>query len=131
MTLTVTSLISILLFTLHWSDEITRGLEPGTLPGAWIGVVILVVWLSAILVLGEGRVRYGILLFFGIGGLGVLLLHMSRAGLVGGKIGASGTGVFFWVWQNITLGTVSAVSAILAARGLWRLRRAKRGNLTP
>jgi hypothetical protein len=43
-TLTVTSLISILLFSFHWSDEITRGLELGTLAGAWVGVLILVSW---------------------------------------------------------------------------------------
>lgn len=122
-TLTITSLISFLLFTLHWSDEISRGLEPGTLAGAWIGVVILVVWLSAILALGEGRARYAILLFFSIAGLGVLLLHMSAAGLVGGKIGASGKWVFFWVWTNLAMGAVSAVCGILCVRGLWRARR--------
>jgi hypothetical protein len=124
-TLTVTSLISILLFTLHWSDEISRGLEGGTLSGAWVGVLILVVWLYAILGLGEGRARYIILLLASAGGLAVLLLHMSGAGLVGGKVGASGTGVFFWVWTNIALGSVSAVSAMLSARGLWKLRRGK------
>jgi len=127
-TVTVTSLISILLFTLHWTDEISRGLERGTLSGAWVGVLILVVWLYATLGLGEGRARYIILLLASIGGLGVLLLHMSGAGLVGGKVGASGSGVFLWVWTNITLGTVSAVSAILSARCLWRLRRGRAGT---
>jgi len=29
-TLTITSLLSILLFSLHWADEIARGMEPGT-----------------------------------------------------------------------------------------------------
>jgi hypothetical protein len=75
--------------------------------------------------LSEGRARYVILLVTGSLGLVVLLLHMSGAGLVGGKVAASGTGVFFWVWTNIALGVVSAVSALLCVRGLWTLRRRK------
>ena len=122
-TLTVTSLLALLLFTFHWSDEITRGLERGTLAGAWVGLLILVVWLFAILGLGERRARYVILLLASILGVIVLVLHMSGAGLVGGKVGASGSGVFFWVWTNIAFGVLSALSAILSARGLWRLRR--------
>jgi hypothetical protein len=125
-TLSVMSSIALLLFTLHWSDEISRGLERGTLASAW-GVVILVVWLFAIVGLADGRARYIILLLASVLGVVVLLLHMGGAGLVGGKVGASGTGVFFWVWTNIALGTISAVSAILSARGLWTLRRGNTG----
>ena len=29
-TLTITSVLSTLLFGLHWTDEVARGLEPGT-----------------------------------------------------------------------------------------------------
>ena len=29
-TLTITSLLSVLLFSLHWADEVARGLEPPT-----------------------------------------------------------------------------------------------------
>jgi len=35
-TLTITSLLSVLLFTFHWADEIARGIEPGTLSAAKI-----------------------------------------------------------------------------------------------
>jgi len=123
--LTVTSVVSILLFTLHWVDEIRRGLEPGTFSGGIWGVVILAVWLYAAVGLGEGRARYIILLLGSILGVGVLVLHMQGAGLVGGKVGASGHGVFFWVWTLIAFGTISAVSAVLSAQGLWRTRRSK------
>ena len=56
-----------------------------------------------------------------IGGLGVLVIHMRGAGLVGGRIANSG-GVFFWVWTLLALGVTSTFSVILSARGLWSLR---------
>ena len=56
-----------------------------------------------------------------IAGLGVLVIHMRGAGLVGGRIANSG-GVFFWVWTLIALGVTSTFSVILSARGLWDLQ---------
>ena len=120
-TLTVTSLLSILLFAFHWADEISRGMESGTI-SSFGGVVILVVLLSGPLVLGERRSGYIIMLLGGIFGLGVLVLHMTGKGMVGGRIPPNSSGVFFWVWTLIALGSTSTISAILAARGLWSLR---------
>jgi hypothetical protein len=120
-TLTITSLLSPLLFAFHWVDEIARGLETGGLP-ALGGVLILVVWLSGTLVFAERRSGYIITLLGGILGLGVLILHMSGAGLVGRRI-ANTSGIFFWVLTLIALGVTSTLSAILSARGLWSLQR--------
>jgi hypothetical protein len=120
-TLTITSLLSILLFTSHWVDEVARGMEPGGVSGLG-GVLILVVWLYGTLVLAERRSGYIIMLLGSIGGLGVLVLHMRGAGLVGGRI-ANSSGVFFWVWTLIALGVTATFSGILSARGLWRLQR--------
>src|SRR4026208_399822 len=111
-TLTVTSLLSILLFAAHWADEISRGMEPGTL-SAFGGVVILVVWLAGTLVLGERRSGYVISLLGGILGLGVLVLHMSGKGMVGGRIPINSPGAFFWILTLIALGVSSTISAIL------------------
>src|SRR5262249_31105545 len=120
-TLTITSLLSVLLFTFHWVDEIARGMESGGTSGLG-GVLILVVWLCGTLVLAERRSGYIIMLLGSILGLGVLILHMSGAGLVGGRI-AHSSGIFFWVWTLLTLGVTSTFSGILSARGLWSLRR--------
>jgi hypothetical protein len=122
-TLTITSLLSIVLFASHWVDEVARGLEPGGVSGLG-GVLILVVWLYGTLVLGERRSGYIIMLLGGIGGLGVLFLHMRGAGLVGRRI-ANSSGVFFWVWTLIALGVTGTFSAILSAHGLWSLRRVR------
>src|SRR5262249_54182596 len=94
--LTITSLLSILFFAFHWADDIVRGMSPGGLSGL-LGVLILVVWLYGTLVLAERRSGYIIMLLGSIGGLGVLVIHMRGAGLVGGRI-ANSSGVFFWVW---------------------------------
>ena len=116
-TLTVTSLLSILLFASHWADEVSRGMEPGTISAVG-GVVILVVWLSGTLVLGDRRSGYIISLVGGILGLGVLILHMTGKGMVGGRIPPNSSGAFFWVWTLIALGATSTISAILATRAL-------------
>lgn len=123
-TLIITSLLSIVLFTFHWVDEIARGLESGTL-SSFGGVLILVVWLSGTLLLAERRSGYIIMLLGAILGVGVLILHMKGAGLVGGRI-ANTSGIFFWVWTLITLGVTSALSLILSVHALWSLRRTNR-----
>jgi hypothetical protein len=122
-TLTITSLLSILLLTFHLTDDIVRGFEPGRV-STIIGVLILVVWLYGTVVLAERRSGYVIMLVFSILGSGVPVIHMTGAGMVGGRI-ANSSGIFFWVWTLITLGVTAVFSAILSAGGLWSLRRAR------
>jgi hypothetical protein len=127
--LKITSLLSILLFSLHFADDIVRGFEPGDLSN-YPGILILTVWLYATLVLAERRSGYVILLLASLMGSGVPVLHMRGAGLVGGRI-ADSSGVFFWVWTLLAVGVTSLLSLILSARGLWSLRRAGRENPSP
>ena len=124
-TLSITSLLSILFFALHWADDIVRGIATGGVSGLG-GVLILVVWLHGTLVLGERRLGYVIMLLGSMGGSGVLVIHMRGAGLVGGRI-ANSNGIFFWVWTLIALGVTSTMSIILSARGLWGLQRGQSG----
>lgn len=119
--LTVTSLLSIVLFLFHWSYEITNGLETGGRSGLG-GIVILVVWICGVLLIGKGRAGYIITLVGGILGAGVLYLHMGGHGMTGGRI-ANTPDIFFWVWTLIALGVSSSVSVILSAYGLWSLGR--------
>ncbi len=122
-TLTVTSLLSILLFSLHWADEVARGLEPGTL-SALGGFVILGVWLSATLAFAERRWGLVFVLLGAILASGVPVLHMQGKGLVGGRY-ATNSVLLFWVWTNIALGASGIISAVLAAQGLWSMRRSQ------
>lgn len=120
-TLTITSLLSILLMTLHLSDDVVRGFEPGGFKNV-SGVLILVVWLYGTLMLAEPRSGYIIIRLGSLLGSVVPLAHMRGAGLVGGRI-ANSSGVFFWVWTLIALAVTALFSVILSAGGLWSLRR--------
>ncbi len=126
-TLTISSLLSIVLFSLHWADEVARGIEPGTL-SAFGGLVILAVWLSGTLVVAERRLGLVIILLGAILASGVPVLHMQGAGLVGGRVAsaAGAGGKFFWVWTNIALGASGMLSLVLSARALWFLRRGQK-----
>jgi hypothetical protein len=59
--LTIASLLSILFMTFHLTDDIVRGMEPGTLSNL-IALPILVVWLYGTLVLAGKRSGYVIIL---------------------------------------------------------------------
>jgi len=119
--LTLSSLLSMVLFSFHWADEISRGMESGRMDSIG-GIVILVVWLVGTVALAERRPGYIITLLGGILGVGVLILHMQGAGLVSRSI-AGTPGIVFWVWTLITLGVTSALSVVLSVLGLWRKLR--------
>ena len=124
--LTITSSLSILLFSLHWADEVARGLEPGTI-SAFGGFLILAVWLSATLVFPDRRWGLILILLGAILASGVPVLHMQGAGLVGGRI-ANGAGTverLFWVWTNIALGASGLLSVVLSVRALWKTWRVR------
>jgi hypothetical protein len=120
-TLTIASVLSILLFSLHWADEVARGIEPGTIAGAG-GLLILAVWLCGTLVIADRRSGLVLILLGSILASGVPVLHMQGAGLVGGRIAPNSSGALFWVWTNLALGASGMLSFVLAARELWRRR---------
>jgi hypothetical protein len=120
-TLVVTSLLSILLMSFHHADDVVRGMAPGGVENL-VAVVILLVWLYGTLVLVERRSGHVIILLGSLGGFVVPVIHMRGAGLVGGRI-ANSSGMLFWVWTLIALGVMASFSVVLAAGGLWSLRR--------
>jgi|SRR5690348_14780801 hypothetical protein len=117
--LTVASLLSILFMTIHTTDDIVRGMEPGTLFDLII-VPILAVWLYGTLVLIERRSGLVIILVASLLGLVVPIIHMKGAG-VGGAI-AKSSGGFFFIWTLFALAVTALFSAMLAARGLLERR---------
>jgi len=114
--LTIASLLSILFTTFHVTDDIVRGMEPGTLSDL-IVLPILVVWLYGTLVLAGKRSGYVIILLGSLLGLLVPVIHMKGPG-VGGAI-AKSSGAFFFIWTLLALGVTALFSIILSARGLW------------
>ena len=113
--LVIAAVLSILFMTFHLTDDIVRGMEPGTLFDL-IAVPILVVWLYGTL-LAERRSGYVIILLGSLLGLVVPVIHMKGAG-VGGTL-AKSSGAFFFIWTLIALGVTALFSVILSARALW------------
>lgn len=118
--LTIASLLSIVLFTFHITDDIVRGYEKGGLSNL-TAVPIVVAWLYGTLVLTERRSGYVIMLLGSLLGLGIPILHMKGRGLNAAVAGSSGG--FFFIWTIIALGVTALFSLILLVRGLWRVRR--------
>jgi hypothetical protein len=118
--LIVTSLIAAVLGTLHISDDIVRGIDAGG-PETYTGMLIVVGWLYATLVLTDRRWGLVVILLLAIGGAAVPYLHM-RNGLAGGRI-ANTSGMLLWVWTLFMLGVTAMLSVALSIRELWTLRR--------
>jgi hypothetical protein len=119
--LTIASLLSILLFTFHLTDDIFRGIEPGGLSNLVGGSLIMVVWLYGALVLAERRSGYVIMLLGSLLAFGVPVLHMKGKGVGVASGIAKSSGGFRFVWMLIALGVTGLFSVILSARGLWSL----------
>jgi len=116
--LKITSLLSILLLTLHVTDDIVRGIskaEPSN-----IALVVLVIFLYGTLVLAERRSGLVIIFVVGLFAAGMPVIHMR--GVHYPEIAAS-TGGFFFVWTLWALGALGGCTMILSVRGLWSLRR--------
>ena len=115
--LVVTCLLSILLLTLHVTDDIVRGISKAE--SSNIALVGLVVFLYGTLLLAGRRSGYVIMLLVGLFAAAMPVLHMR--GVHYGEIARSAGG-FFFVWTLWALGGLGGVTFILSARGLWSLR---------
>ena len=116
--LKITSLLSILLLTLHVTDDIVRGIskaEPSN-----TALLVLVGLLYGTLMLTERRLGHIITLIVGILAASMPVIHMRGAHYP--EIAASSGGYFF-VWTLWALGAIGGFTIILSVRGLWSLRR--------
>lgn len=119
--LTIASLLSILLMTLHLADDIVRGFEKGS--SSFFGVPILVLWLYATLMLAERRSGCVIILVASLFGTLAPILHFRATGAIARGEIAQTSGALLFVWTLIALGVTSLFSLVLSARELWRLGR--------
>jgi uncharacterized membrane protein YjgN (DUF898 family) len=117
--LTITSLLSILLLSLHLTDDIVRGISKAEFSNFY-AVFYLVIMLYGVLMLAERRSGYVIMLLTGIIAAGMPFIHMREARYA--AIATSSGGGFF-VWTLFALGVTGVFSFVLSARGLWNLRR--------
>ena len=116
-TVMATSLLSILLLTLHVTDDIVRGIskaEPSK-----TALAVLAVLLYGTLALAERRSGLVIMLVVGVFAAAMPVLHMG--GVHYADIARS-PGGFFFVWTLWALGGLGGCTILLSARGLWGQR---------
>ena len=116
--LTITSLLSIFLLSLHLTQDALRE-KPGTWPagpGNLVVILILLAYLCGTVLLAGRRSGYAIMLLGAIFAAGMPVLHLTapRFGLV------PRPGAFLFMWTLIALGVTGAFSAILSVRELLR-----------
>ena len=116
--LAIASLLSLVLLTLHITDDIVRGISKAE--SSNIALIVLAVFLYGTLVLPERRSGHIIMLLVGLFAAGMPVIHMRGAHY--SEI-AKSAGGFFFVWTLWALGGLGSLTFILSARGLWGLRR--------
>jgi hypothetical protein len=120
--LTISSLLSILLLSLHLTQDALRE-KPGTWPagpGNLVAIIILLVFLCGTLLLAGRRSGYVVMLIGGLFAAGMPTLHLT-----GGRfIAARHSDPFLFMWILIALGVTGLFSVILATRNLWNFKRA-------
>jgi hypothetical protein len=116
--LIASSLLSLLLLTLHITDDIVRGIsnaEPSK-----TALIVLVVFLYGTVAVPERRSGHVIMLLVGVFAAAMPVMHMR--GVHYPEI-AKSPGGFFFVWTLWALGGLGGLTAVLAAQGLWQRRR--------
>ena len=125
--LTVSSLVSIVLWAFHLADDIMLA-RPGTQEAGasnLVGIAILAVWLLGT-VFSERRLGLVVTLLGSLFAAGMPVLHWwGKTEIVGPRLLASGHAYFF-TWTLLMLGTLGTLCFVLSARGLWSsLRRGR------
>ena len=118
--LTSASLLSLLLVMFHLTDDVLLQNEGAA--KYYIPVVVFVMWLYGTLMLSDRVLGHIIMLLGGLVAAGMIVVH-SRSGVV------HQSGGFFFIWTMFALSATGWFTAILSARGLWLMLRAKRAGL--
>jgi len=119
--LIVASLITLLFMIVHLTQDVMH--QPDGTNKIPIPIVIFAVWLYGTLMLSDRILGYIIMLFGGLIGAAMIILHSK--GIV-----ISNSGGFFFVWTLFVLSTTGWFTMILAAREIWTTVRSRRRTVT-
>ena len=120
LTLTIASLLTLVLSSLHFTDDALHASEGVDPMGVTILLAIMVVMLYATVQLAGRRVGYVLMLLAGIAAAYMPYLH----GL-GPRATRWG---FFFIWTMLAMGVSGVFTSILAAQALWRSIRGPRSS---
>jgi hypothetical protein len=117
--LVITSLLSIVLISLHFTDDIVRGLDAAG-PQNLGAIAILLVWLIGTVLLSRRLAGHIIMLLGGVFAAGMPVLHFRGARFP--EI-VSGPGGFFFFWVLLALGVTGTFSILLSVLCIWTSRK--------
>ena len=122
--LTVASLLSLLLLTIHVTDDIVHGFDDAGMMNM-IAITVAALLLYATLMLRERLAGHIVMLLISICALGMPVVHLRSSHI--NDIARSAGGHFF-IWTLWALGVIGIFGIILAVRGIWELQRKKRAQ---
>ena len=116
-TLTISSLLTLVLFSLHLTDDILHDKAGLDLTGTVICLAIMLVLLYGTVVLAGRRLGYTIMFLGGLASAYMPFLH---------RLGPNATRWgFFFVWTLLAMGVSGSFAAVLSLRALWRSIRTR------
>ena len=112
--LTWTSIVGVLLFIVHWAQDVAFGIDRVGLQ-SYGGVGLMLLWLLGATILRDGRAGKVIVLLFSILAAAMPALHLK-----GTRIGeiVRGEGGLLYLLVLLTLAVTAAFSTVLAVRAL-------------
>ena len=115
LTLTIASLLTLVLFSVHLTDDVLHDKAGLDTQGTIICLAIMLVLLYATIELAGRRLGYVIMLLGGLASAYMPFLH---------GLGPSATRWgFVFIWTMLAMATSGLFVSILSARGLWRSAR--------
>jgi hypothetical protein len=120
-TLTIASLLSLILFTFHLTDDVLH--VPRDVSGTIICLAIMLVLLYGTVELAGRRLGFVIMLLGGLASAYMPFLHG-----MGPRATRWG---FFFIWTMLAMGVTGSFAAILSAKALWRSVRARTSDTQP
>lgn len=123
--LIVASLLSLLLFEIHVTDDMVRGLDHLS-PWNIIGELIAALWLYGALVLGQRLSGHIIMLLGGIVAAAIPILHLRGTHL---DALAASPGAYRFILTLYVIGPIGVLCIVLAVQGMWSMRAKPVGGL--
>jgi hypothetical protein len=120
--LTLASLLSLLLLTLHITDDMVHGFDEAGLVNM-IEIIVLAVLLYGTLVLRERLSGHIIMLLVSIFAVAMPVIHLKSPRI---NDIAHADGGFFFIWTLWALGVIGILGIILAMQGLLDMRKVKK-----
>ena len=120
--LVVTSLLSLILFTVHVADDMVRGIDRLGPQNAF-GELIMATWLYGTLVVGEKLSGRIVILIISVMSAILPILHLRGSGL---DEMARSPGAFRFIWTLFAIGATGTFGTMLSVREFLSMRRGKR-----